>query len=283
MAKPFAVATAQEIRSGRSLILSPSIGLGSGPQWKKPCRKTWPASRVRSQTVGQSPPIGWLTPKESKRFQRRSIRGHQGHGVPLRRPRGRECGKRQGEPALLRCRSVPPSGRDHRSRVQLRHRRRSDRGHPAHSRHSRPDLQGQPVPNGARVHFPDRLADPLNYRGVPLSVGSAGHIHGGDRLPWALINGKDNFASLGAMTWQIHVYGTARAEVAAWFAGHDVPLHIYDWRSEHGAAGLARDALYLLRPDIYLALADTSGETGAIDRYCAEHEIQLGVSLSRAR
>jgi len=27
----------------------------------------------------------------------------------------------------------------------------------------------------------------LNYRGGPLSVGAAGHIHGGDRLPWVPI------------------------------------------------------------------------------------------------
>ena len=36
----------------------------------------------------------------------------------------------------------------------------------------------------------------LNYRGGPLSVGSAGHVHGGDRLPWVAVDGKDNFTSL---------------------------------------------------------------------------------------
>jgi hypothetical protein len=38
---------------------------------------------------------------------------------------------------------------------------------------------------------------------------------------------------------------------------------IIDWRSEHEAVGLARDALYLLRPDTYVALADASGEPDA--------------------
>src|SRR5712675_628500 len=33
----------------------------------------------------------------------------------------------------------------------------------------------------------------LNYRGTPLSVGSAGHVHGGDRLPWAPSEDIDNF------------------------------------------------------------------------------------------
>jgi len=32
----------------------------------------------------------------------------------------------------------------------------------------------------------------LNYRGGPLSVGVAGHVHGGDRLPWVGIDGRDN-------------------------------------------------------------------------------------------
>src|SRR6266436_1837851 len=63
----------------------------------------------------------------------------------------------------------------------------------------------------------------LNYRGTPLSAGSAGHVHGGDRLPWAPIEGMDNVAALSAMTWQVHVYGTARAELVAWCAERGAP------------------------------------------------------------
>jgi 2-polyprenyl-6-methoxyphenol hydroxylase-like FAD-dependent oxidoreductase len=114
----------------------------------------------------------------------------------------------------------------------------------------------------------------LNYRGGPLSVGAAGHVHGGDRLPWVPINGKDNFEPLAAMTWQVHVYGSASAELAAWCASHDVPLHVFDWRSDHGAAGLARDAIYLLRPDTYVALADPSGASDVLNRYCAGHGLR---------
>src|SRR6202011_4399526 len=69
----------------------------------------------------------------------------------------------------------------------------------------------------------------LNYRGCPLSAGSPGHVHGGDRLPWVSIDGRDNFATLTSMTWQIHVYGTASRELAAWCADHDVPLHVFEW------------------------------------------------------
>ncbi len=114
----------------------------------------------------------------------------------------------------------------------------------------------------------------LNYRGGPLSAGAAGHVQGGDRLPWVPIDGKDNFEPLAAMTWQVHVYGSATAQLADWCACHDVPLHVFDWQPEHEAAGLARNALYLLRPDTYVALADPSAAPDALERYCSDHEIR---------
>ena len=115
----------------------------------------------------------------------------------------------------------------------------------------------------------------LNYRGMLLSVGSAGHVRGGDRLPWVPSEGADNFASLSAMIWQVHVYGTARPELAKWCADRNVKLQVFAWTAQHKAAGLARDALYLVRPDTYVALADASGAPDAIDRYCAERGLRL--------
>jgi hypothetical protein len=91
----------------------------------------------------------------------------------------------------------------------------------------------------------------------------------------------DNFAAFSAMTWQVHVYGTARAELVDWCAARDVPLHVFDWRPKYETAGLARDALYLLRPDSYVALADALGVPEALDRYCAERGLLFGgTSLS---
>jgi hypothetical protein len=119
----------------------------------------------------------------------------------------------------------------------------------------------------------------LNYRGGPLSRGVAGHVHGGDRLPWVQIGGTDNFRSLAAMAWQVHVYGPSNPELTAWCASHMVPLHVMAWGPEHEKAGLARGALYLLRPDTYVALADASASPSALDRYFSDNGIRCGRTM----
>lgn len=118
----------------------------------------------------------------------------------------------------------------------------------------------------------------LNYRDGPLSEGTAGEVRGGDRLPWVAVNGNDNFASLTAMAWQVHVYGNASDALCEWCARHAVPLHVFDWQPQHEAAGFARDALYLIRPDMYVALADASGKPEALDIYLTSKGIKLPVS-----
>jgi 2-polyprenyl-6-methoxyphenol hydroxylase-like FAD-dependent oxidoreductase len=113
----------------------------------------------------------------------------------------------------------------------------------------------------------------LNYRSGPLSRGAAGHVHGGDRLPWVRIDGADNFEKLASVDWQVHVYGSVSTELSAWCAARNLPVHNFGWRSEYENAGLARDALYLLRPDSYVALADKSGAPEAFDRYFEDRGI----------
>jgi 2-polyprenyl-6-methoxyphenol hydroxylase-like FAD-dependent oxidoreductase len=115
----------------------------------------------------------------------------------------------------------------------------------------------------------------LNYRHSPLSHGVAGKIHGGDRLPWVALDGIDNFETLATMDWQVHVYGSVQPELAAWCATKNLPLHQFAWRSAHETAGLARDALYLVRPDGYVALADPTGASRALERYAGDHSIEL--------
>ena len=114
----------------------------------------------------------------------------------------------------------------------------------------------------------------LSYRDSPLSAGTAGQVHGGDRLPWAGGGKDDNFAPLADAVWQIHVYGSARPELTTWCTAHDLPLHRFDWSSGHEAAGFARDAVYLIRPDTYVALADTTGTPGAVQSYFTQHNIR---------
>ena len=121
----------------------------------------------------------------------------------------------------------------------------------------------------------------LNYRGGPLSKGAAGHVHGGDRLPWAPIDGSDNFEPLAAMAWQVHVYGSPLPELRKWCSEHSIPLHIFDWRSDYERAGFARNALYLLRPDTYVALADAAGAPAALARYFIEHQLRLGATAEK--
>jgi 2-polyprenyl-6-methoxyphenol hydroxylase-like FAD-dependent oxidoreductase len=115
----------------------------------------------------------------------------------------------------------------------------------------------------------------VEYRDSPLSRGAAGTVRSGDRLPWAAVPGADNFESLDGPHWQVHVYGTAGSDVSAWCERHAIPLHAYAWHHKHAAAGFAKDALYLVRPDAYLALADPAQASATLERYFAEHEISL--------
>lgn len=115
----------------------------------------------------------------------------------------------------------------------------------------------------------------MNYHESPLSSGKAGTIQGGDRLPWVPGLNADNYEPLRTVGWQIHVYGAAKTELRHWCEQHDVPLHVFDWRTEHEKAGLGQDAAYLLRPDTYVALADPQQSAATLDHYLASHKLQL--------
>jgi hypothetical protein len=123
----------------------------------------------------------------------------------------------------------------------------------------------------------------LNYRDGPLSQGAAGGVHGGDRLPWVDIDGASNYDTLIAIRWQVHVYGTASGALASWCRDHDVPLTVVPWHAKHEAAGLTRDALYLLRPDTYVALAHASGAPSHIESYFTDRGIKIGAPAPEAQ
>ena len=77
----------------------------------------------------------------------------------------------------------------------------------------------------------------------------------------------DNFAPLTSLDWQVHVYGDATPEIQAVCEARKLPLHVFPWRAEMAQAGLRRNAVYLVRPDGYVALADAEGSAAAIASY----------------
>lgn len=111
----------------------------------------------------------------------------------------------------------------------------------------------------------------LNYRHSSLSAWVAGAVHGGDRLPWVEMGpGRDNFAPLIALKWRVHVYGEVRPGVAEACAELQLPLHHFAWQPAMQRAGLKRAALYLIRPDGYVALADPDADPERLRRYFSE-------------
>lgn len=114
----------------------------------------------------------------------------------------------------------------------------------------------------------------INYRASALSAGKAGGIQGGDRLPWMPAPGRDNYQSLAVLTWQVHVYGAAAPALVDWCAARKIALQVFDFSAAHTAAGLARDAAYLLRPDTYVACAAPGGDAGILEAYLAQRGIR---------
>jgi hypothetical protein len=117
----------------------------------------------------------------------------------------------------------------------------------------------------------------VNYRGSSLSQGQAGRVHGGDRLPWVRTESADadNFTPLTSLDWQVHVYGVAEQTLQAVCAVRELALHVFPWRSEMGPAGLQRNAVYLIRPDGYVAVADPQGRGTAITSYFDARKLAL--------
>jgi len=50
---------------------------------------------------------------------------------------------------------------------------------------------------------------------------------------------------------------------------------MFAWRPEYGQAGFAQDALYLIRPDTYVALAQRSGAVDSLRRYFEQRGIRV--------
>ena len=121
----------------------------------------------------------------------------------------------------------------------------------------------------------------INYRDSSLSEGHAGHVRGGDRLPWVKLgDGWDNFEMLKTLDWQIHIYGTAEQAIREAARDYDLPIHEFDWTNCMGEAGMKRDALYLVRPDGYVALADAAQSREKLIGYLESFKVLASSSVS---
>jgi hypothetical protein len=112
----------------------------------------------------------------------------------------------------------------------------------------------------------------VNYLESNLSQGRrAGTVHGGDRLQWVKteLDGadSDNFAPLMSLDWQVHVYRDAAPEIQAECDPRKLSLYSFPWSPSMDRAGLRRDALYLVRPDGYVAVANPEGSATALASY----------------
>jgi hypothetical protein len=105
----------------------------------------------------------------------------------------------------------------------------------------------------------------ITYRQSPLSDGSAGGVHAGDRMPW--VESTDNYAPLKSLGWQLHVYCTAAARLRAFAAGAKLPLHEWPWTGAARRASLGRDALYLARPDGHVGFVRRAQDVEALRAY----------------
>ncbi len=107
----------------------------------------------------------------------------------------------------------------------------------------------------------------INYQQSPLSQGAAGKIKGGDRLPWVTYGQTDNFKSLESLDWQIHIYGKANLDFKHSIQSLKLTLHEFDWNEMASRAGLAENAVYLIRPDGYIAYASVSQQSQPLEDY----------------
>jgi hypothetical protein len=131
------------------------------------------------------------------------------------------------------------------------------------------------LPSVRRLMFRTVSQIAINYRGQALSAGKVGPVEGGDRLPWVELDGgsgmTDNYAVLDGREWQMHVYGTPAAGVAEACAARGVVVRTFGWRDAMAKAGLTRNALYLVRPDGYIALADSGASPAPLVAWADAH------------
>ncbi len=153
----------------------------------------------------------------------------------------------------------------------------------------------------------------VSYRAGRSCEGRAGRIAGGDRLPWVVVDDQtDNFSALQppfpaettaadgqgsapvspaenldhdgvhifqestlGFGWQAQVYGQVEDRLREACAEWGLGLRAFAWTSQMKRAGMARDAVYLVRPDGYVAFASPWQDPADIARYLQRFDIRF--------
>lgn len=106
----------------------------------------------------------------------------------------------------------------------------------------------------------------IHYHMSPLSQGSAG-IAGGDRLPWIqFANGSDNFSVLNDLKWQLHIYGEPQQDFAKVCSEREIQMYAFPWEDSMSKY-IIRNAVYLIRPDGYVAICGTNLGSNDLEKY----------------
>jgi 2-polyprenyl-6-methoxyphenol hydroxylase-like FAD-dependent oxidoreductase len=114
----------------------------------------------------------------------------------------------------------------------------------------------------------------IHYRHCSFNEGQAGPIHGGDRLPFFRFEGgATNFDPLKTIEWQVHIYGEAGDEIREACSALKIGLHTFPWERGMFAAHLRRNAMYLLRPDTYIAWISKTQSAQALRGFLESRQI----------
>lgn len=111
----------------------------------------------------------------------------------------------------------------------------------------------------------------IQYHESSLSSGSLGKIKAGDRLPWVQTSSGDNYEPLKSLDWQIHIFGKASEDLKKSLVKKNSNIELklveFEWTEKAEAQGFFKEALYLVRPDGYIALVSATQEFQILIHY----------------
>ena len=82
---------------------------------------------------------------------------------------------------------------------------------------------------------------------------------------------------LSSLDWQVHVYVESRPRIPELCQRRGLRSHVFPWQPGMRRAGLRRNAVYLVRPDGYVALADPDASASRLETYLDVRGLRLEV------